>query len=173
MNWRGDDFLKAKLSYDPDSGLFIWQSTGTRAGSLEAKGYIVIETGRKRYKAHRLAWWFMTGHWPDYPREQVDHINGIKSDNRFCNLRIATNAQNKRNSHFLRSDNTSGFRCVNWRPDMGRWSVSITMPGEKRQTKCGTFSELPDAVACANTIMAYAYGRFARLNPMPEGYSHD
>ena len=167
MNWRG-------LDYDPETGFFTWvgdtgnQYRGTRAGSIEKKGYRQIEAEGFRYMAHRLAWFLMTGSWP---KHQIDHINGIKDDNRWCNLREATNAENKRNAG-RRADNTSGYKCVTWHG--GKWSVSVKFPWATQQVKCGRFSNIIDAAVCANYNIAYAYGDFARLNQIPEGeWSHD
>lgn len=99
--------LKSLLRYEPDTGHFFWIETrgpakaGNLAGSPCNKGYIVIGVGGRVYKAHRLAWLYMTGGWP---LAQIDHINQQKGDNRWANLREATNQQNccnrtRRNKH--------------------------------------------------------------------------
>lgn len=94
--------LKQALFYNPNSGIFIWRwrqsypkHTGKIAGSYERKGYLNIQIDGKNYKAHRLAWLYMTGMWPC---EQIDHINTVKDDNRLVNLREATNSQNRANT---------------------------------------------------------------------------
>jgi len=94
--------LKRYLSYDPDTGEFRWIKTthargtpGNIAGCLSYWGYWRVAFMGKYYMAHRLAWYFMTG---KPPINQIDHKNGIRTDNRFCNLREATAAENVRNS---------------------------------------------------------------------------
>ena len=100
------DFISAErlrelLSYDPDTGEFTWAIArpkcipGTQAGnSSHPRGYIQIRVDRRRYYAHRLAWLYMTGAWP---AGEIDHINGIRSDNSFSNLRSVTRAENSQN----------------------------------------------------------------------------
>jgi len=109
------ELLREYLHYNPDTGIFTWLKNRRRgvkagdvAGSLMVDGYWVICLFDRRYKAHRLAFLDQTG---NLPVHMVDHINGNKSDNRFSNLRQATNAQNKRNVS-KRKDNTSGFKGV-------------------------------------------------------------
>jgi hypothetical protein len=93
--------LKQILSYSYLDGKFTWLvkpskriCAGATAGSISRSGYSEIRIKRKLYYAHRLAWLYMTGDWP---KDHIDHINGIKDDNRFCNLREATNQQNQFN----------------------------------------------------------------------------
>jgi len=168
--------LLQRINYDPETGIFTWpgslnnQWLGKQAGCIGAKGYRVIEISKVRYPAHRLAWFIVTGKWP---LNQIDHINMIKDDNRFVNLREATNSQNKRNNK-LRADNTSGFKCVHWRDDYKKWVVAVKYPNSDKQTKCGKFSNKIDAAICANYNIAYTYGEFAVLNKIPNrGWSWD
>jgi Demerecviridae HNH endonuclease len=79
--------------YDPETGIFRWPN-GRVAGSYTNNGYIFIGVYGLRFLAHRLAWLYMTGEWP---KEQIDHINRSRSDNRWCNLREASNGQNSAN----------------------------------------------------------------------------
>ena len=119
--------LKEFLSYDPEIGIFTWlKAIGkrVRVGSVAGtyrKGYIRIGLARKQYSAHRLAFLFMTGL---FPPEEVDHINGIKADNRRLNLRQATRNQNMCNQS-KRSDNTSGFKGIGWDKVAKKWEASI------------------------------------------------
>lgn len=95
--------LRRLLDYDPITGVMSWRLVpGRDVGSHEGRavGYVhdgryrKVEISRHRYMVHRVIWVWMTGDWP---KEQIDHINGVKDDNRWCNLREATNAQNQQN----------------------------------------------------------------------------
>ena len=89
--------IEEQVSYDPDTGIFTWIVAkskivkGSRAGGLTEKGYRKIKINGKKYFEHRLAVYFMTGSWPE---DEVDHINHVKDDNRWENLRPCTGQQN-------------------------------------------------------------------------------
>jgi len=94
--------LKTILHYDPKTGIFTWKIKiskktliGSIAGHLGHKGYIKIVIKGKGYRANRLAWFYMTGEWPE---NLVDHVNRIRNDNRWVNLRDITNKENIANS---------------------------------------------------------------------------
>lgn len=95
------DRLRELLYYCHETGTFTWLQTrqrspeGSLAGHTNKVGYCVIGIDGKYYKAHRLAFLYMTGEWP---KKQVDHINRNKSDNRWSNLRDVSNKDNQRNS---------------------------------------------------------------------------
>lgn len=95
------DDLKRLLTYDSEAGQFYWRvaipgrhAAGDLGGYPTEKGYIRITVRGQEYAAHRLAWFYMTGGWP---KDQLDHINRDKADNRWCNLREATNGENMMN----------------------------------------------------------------------------
>jgi hypothetical protein len=89
--------LRELLTYDPETGELRWRVTrrraakGSLAGTLNRNGYRNIEVEQRCYKAHRLAWLYVTGEWP---KETIDHINCKRDDNRWANLRQATTAEN-------------------------------------------------------------------------------
>ena len=91
------EYLRKILTYDPESGHFKWNfNKGARnkspyAGTQTSYGYIKILIDQKQYFAHRLAWLYVHGHWPE---GFIDHINGDKADNRLVNLREAKREEN-------------------------------------------------------------------------------
>lgn len=106
--------LKELLSYDPETGVFVWLAPtsnrvkkGQQAGS-NSHGYLTIRLDRELYRAHRLAWLYMTGDWPT---QMIDHQNSVRADNRFANLREASVQENNRNVD-LQTNNTTGFKGV-------------------------------------------------------------
>jgi hypothetical protein len=113
------EFLKSILLYDPDTGLWTWKTrrtnralVGAIAGTITEKGYIRICINKKNYFASVLAWFYMTGEWP---KDQVDHKDLNKSNNKWSNLREATGSQNRGNIR-AQSNNTTGFKGVSKRP---------------------------------------------------------
>ena len=88
--------LRKMLHYDPETGVFTRLWTGNVTGCPDAKGYLRIAADGRSYRAHRLAVLYMTGAWPS---EQIDHINQVRTDNRWSNLRPATNGENGANTH--------------------------------------------------------------------------
>lgn len=149
--------LRELLNYDPDTGEFTWRQTvanrlcGTRAGANN-HGYRQIRIERKLYQAHRLAWCYVYGVWPPY---MVDHINGIKGDNRIANLRLATNQENQQNRRTPQGSNP--YIGVSWNKAAKRWEAQIRLQG--KPTYLGRFSTPEEAHA-------------AYLKAKREGHTH-
>ena len=128
------------LSYDPETGLFRWKETrrnrkaGAVAGSF-CSGYIRIGFAATSYFAHRLAYVVMTGDILT-SADEIDHCNGVKTDNRWANLRILSRSDNVHNAGPSRV-NSSGCRGVHWRPYNRKWIATITVNG--RKIHIGTF----------------------------------
>lgn len=142
--------LKELLHYDPDTGLFTWlmnrsqMKCGDEAGTIrqnDGKRYLIISIDGQKYRAHRLAWLYTMGQFPD---QLIDHINGNGLDNRWCNLREVDTVNNNRNMR-LRSDNSSGIVGVHWSSKDRRWVVQIKT--EHQRGYVGQFETLLDAVA--------------------------
>lgn len=110
-----DDRLRQVLNYDKNTGVFTWAQRlspiadiGSVAGCVQPGGHIHIGIDGVYYGAHRLAWLYVTGQWPMC---ELDHKNLDKTDNRFNNLRLATNQQQSANRPASRN-NRSGFKGV-------------------------------------------------------------
>lgn len=120
----------------PANGAFI----GKEAGTLHtATGYRVVKISNKAYKSHRVIWCMLTGSWP---KEEIDHTNGVKDDNRPENLREVTRAQNTCNCADYKN-NKSGRRGVNWDKNSGKWKAQITLQGKRKHL--GLFIDLEEA----------------------------
>lgn len=138
--------LLVYLSYDPCSGVFIWKKTinsraikGRRAGRLWNKQYRRISINGVEYQEHRLAWFYVKGHWPKY---EIDHINRDKSDNRIENLRDVVRSVNQQNKGITKA-NTSGVPGVSWLKREEKWSARISVHGER--IWLGRFHDIKDA----------------------------
>lgn len=136
--------LKRFLKYDAETGVFTNVKSrppavaGSVAGSIDAKGYVVIGLCSKVYKAHRLAWLYVHGEFPTY---HIDHINHAKTDNRICNLRAVSQAENNRNRG--RSKNMTGVNGVNYVHRLRQWRVTIGCSGASH---VGIYKNFSDAV---------------------------
>lgn len=158
--------LKAILDYDPETGLFRWRYrpersrrwntryAGKQAGS-PSNGYIYIQiNGPVGYSSGRLAWLYMIGKWPP---AQIDHINGVRDDDRFANLRAADNAQNNQN-RVAQRNNIEGVRGLSWHPSAG-WRVRLQAHGVNHDL--GYFRDRDDAVAARKDLEHRLHGDFA------------
>lgn len=155
--------LNELLHYEPDSGVFTWLQlpvatarciVGEAAGTM-SHGYCRISIDGRPYQAHRLAFLWMTGL---FPQLDVDHINRDRSDNRWSNLREASKPQNQANSG-LNPYNTSGHKGVCWHRQSARWQAFWREGGKEINRR---FQELADAIACRQEAMKRIYGEFAR-----------
>lgn len=159
--------LRALFNYDPVTGRLIWRKRprsefasepayrsfvsrceGRIAGHVEAQGYRKIVVDKSAYHEHKLVWLFVHGEWVQYPEFEIDHVNGVRADNRIQNLRKVTKSENQRNAG-QRVNNTSGVHGVNWKPNYnstpgdGRWVARIW--NGPRHVYLGSFNTLHEA----------------------------
>lgn len=164
--WPSFETASSVLHYDPAGGIFTWkvrrgrQSAGTRAGCIksgEGGGYWQVKVLHKLCRGNRLAWLFMTGEWP-HDGYEVDHINRIRSDDRWDNLRLALPHQNSSNT-IKKIRSTSGVTGVYLHPDNGRFYPYIQVEG--RLHKLGGYKTLAAAIEVRLEAQKQFFGEFA------------
>lgn len=131
--------LKELLEYDQDNGLFKWKtsnsnrkSAGSIAGGLNGSGYLVIGIDSRLYKAHRLAWLYVHGYFP----EQIDHIDHVRTNNKLSNLQASNDVLNRKNMS-MHSHNNSGYTGVAFMPSKNKFRARIQVG--KKQIHLGMF----------------------------------
>lgn len=128
------DRLKELLDYNPDTGVFVWKvdrkavKAGDVAGKRHHSGYWNLFVDGRWLMAHRAAWLYVHGVWPD---GDIDHINRIRDDNRLCNLRTANRAENCQNQP-TRRNNRSGVTGVLWHKAAKKWVAQINIDRKLR-----------------------------------------
>jgi len=152
--------VKELFSHDPITGILTRKSTGKPVGCLFNNGYLQVGLNGKMFGVHRIAWALAHNKNPEL---QIDHINGNRADNRLCNLRLATNAQNCMNARMDRR-NKSGVKNVfrvKWSNRVTKtfkWRVAV---GCDRDYAITHFDCLGQAVAHARQARAERHGEFA------------
>lgn len=110
--------LRELLRYNPETGVFTWRVkrgialAGSIAGNKNRNGYVNIYVDNRPYRAHRLAWLYVYG---SFPKQDIDHINGVRHDNRIANLRDVSTSHNMMNQRRARTDNKLGLLGVHVR----------------------------------------------------------
>jgi len=142
--------IKELLHYNLYTGIFTWRisrgcrKAGEETGCVVGGGHLQIGIDGSLYYAHRLAWLYMTGEWP---QPEIDHINGVKDDNSWINLRLATSTINSENQRIARSDNKytgllGAYRCNK----TSRFRATIQVKGKQYHLGVfGTSQEAHDA----------------------------
>lgn len=138
--------LRERVHYTPETGCFILiagKKAGHVAGAPHPRGYVQMTVpGHPRtVLAHRVAWLYVHGVWPD---GEIDHINGVKTDNRIANLRIVSRQLNNQNlKRAPRTNKSTGVLGV-WNYKPGKFIVSLTNE-DGRRVRIGVFGDLPSA----------------------------
>lgn len=138
--------LKTLLNYDAETGVFTNKVIRTRAkigqpaGALTSEGYTAFQIDGKKIYAHRAVWLYVYGVWP---KNEIDHINQNRNDNRLCNLREADRFINAANTgkHLT---NTSGHKGVTFHSRNKKWQVQ--MRSRNKTFYVGQYDLLADAV---------------------------
>jgi AP2 domain/HNH endonuclease len=149
--------LRELLHYDEDTGEFRWRKHGGNEVCLgDVAGCVRICVLGRTYRAHQLAWLYVTGRWG---RPMIDHRDGDATNNRWSNLRRASASQNGANRGRSRQ-NSSGYKGVSLCRRSGRWEAYITK--KRRRMHLGTF-DTPEAAHDAYVAAARKlFGEFAR-----------
>ena len=151
------------LSYCKNTGIFTWKHhprnkhlIGKQAGCLCTNtGYIKIRAFGKLHYAHRLAWEFSTG---SVPEDQIDHIDGNKTNNRISNLRVCTKQENAFNQKD--HNNRCGYKGVTKHKD--KWTARLTING--KNLYLGLFDSPLEAARAYDQAALNIFGDYARIN---------
>lgn len=157
------EYLKSVLHYDLETGIFRWLVTrgrfaapGVIAGTKTKKGDIRIVIDGRAYRAHRLAWLYVTGSWP---KDQIDHADLDNENNRWGNIREASNGQNGANKHRYES-NRSGYKGVHYVRRLSKYVAQIKH--QKQVIHLGCFEDPAMAHAAYVVKAVELHGDFAR-----------
>lgn len=168
--------VRQLLSYDPLTGVFRWKErdvsefkdeaycrtwntryAGKQAGAITPAGYVLISINKHRLYGHRLAWFYNTGEWP---KDQIDHIDGDRAFNAFANLREATQSQNSYNMGAR--PGTSRFKGVSFIRKSDMWMAQISVAGVN--TYLGCYGKEADAARAYDRAAIKRFGDRARVN---------
>lgn len=116
--------------------------------ALNGQGYKTAIINGRKFLAHRVLWLLHTGQWPV---EHIDHINGVRSDNRISNLRAVSFAENQRNRR-IHSSNKSGVIGVDWHKATNKWRAQIG--GKPNNIHLGLFPTIEEAIAARKSAEA-------------------
>lgn len=126
------EIVRELFIYHPGNGSFKNRAyNGPRAlknedaGSLTVHGYRSVSISGKRYTVHRLIYLYVYGHIPEF----IDHINGVRSDNKIKNLRQCTHPENRRNAK-INKNNRSGIKGVSWCKTQKSWVARLMTDGK-------------------------------------------
>lgn len=154
--------LRELFDLDAETGVLRWRVSrgpiraGQIAGCKADKGYLLVRIDGRLFKVHRVIFAMVSGAWPS---KYLDHINGVRDDNRPCNLREASNAENLWNRG-AQKNNTSGFKGVSWFAPARLWQGQCRVNG--RPNHLGYFKTPEEADAAVRSFREKHHGEFAR-----------
>lgn len=170
------EVLRQLLRYDPETGKLFWRERGpewftssgrtwnSRYAGTEALAWVMVNGYKqgavlnRNMMAHRVIWALQTGAWPV---ADIDHINGDRADNRWCNLREATRTQNNQNRRSI-AGRSSKYLGVSRVKSSGKWDVRIVVDGKQ---KClGHYDDEMEAAMVYDEAARTYHGAFARPN---------
>lgn len=147
-DWLTIEEARSRLDYDPISGKLTWKKArntlriGSEAKSLDVCGYVQVNICGTMLKGHRLAWFIHYGEWP---ANDIDHINGVRNDNRIANLRCVSNQLNCQNQRNGTRPNKTGLMGVHFSPrakEAKRYRAKIWSNGKQIHLGCFETAEL-------------------------------
>lgn len=149
--------LKEVVRYDRQSGLFYWRvstgkvSRGAVAGHTDSNGYTKLSIDGVKYFAHRLAWLYVYGQWP---RQNIDHIDRRRNNNRLSNLRDVGQSMNGLNGP-VRRNNSSGYTGVSYDSRRQNWVAYVNRGPHKKHL--GAYKTLTDAALARHAALAQIF----------------
>jgi hypothetical protein len=160
------EILREHFRYEPETGHLFWAKTNAkktrnlidRIGFRDRDGYLVVCTNLsgkpKNYRVHRLIWIYLHGQ----INHEIDHINGIRDDNRLCNLREVTHQQNMMNRRAHKSENLRGiYKAKGKTPS---WAAAINCNGKRYYL--GVYKTPEEANFAYEKARAELFKEFAR-----------
>jgi hypothetical protein len=156
--------VRELFEYNPENGNLTWVKKrkyfsklllGNIAGTLNDNGYRAVTIKGKTYQIHRIIWLYVHG---KFPENVIDHINGIKDDNRLCNLRDCTISENNLNTK-LSKNNVSGIKGIHWNKLKNKWHGQINF--NKKKIFIGYFDDFFEACCKIRSARNKYHGSFA------------
>jgi hypothetical protein len=156
--------ISESIGYCPKTGIFKWKkptsnsiSVGRLAGTKNNNGYVRLRFKKKYYSCHHLAWLFSSGNFPD---SQIDHINGVRCDNRILNLRLCSPTENQFNRG-AQKNNKLGHKNIFFLKKKNRFCVRIYK--HKKLQYVRSFKTLNDAIMARNKKAKELCGEFFKV----------
>lgn len=147
-----------ELFYIDEDWQLLWKvkkaarvKIGDIAGGKDKYGYQIVSVNYRLFKCHRIIWALFYGEWPS---GSIDHINGVKDDNRIENLRVVTHQENLRNQK-KRKTNKTGVHGISRQRALSKWQVFITV--DYKNIYLGVYEDFFEAV-CARKSAELQYG---------------